>query len=238
MSNIQADDLTNSVSKLVELNQQIKEARSDIKVLSQAEKALKLHIKKLMVDNGLDVINTKTGKITVKKSVRKVGLNKDTIREGLAVFFEGNDQQAETALRLSSRVYQQRKHPPSPSLDSKRKLLNNGLESVRLRGDYRERRDYESDNENYDNDYEHTIEEWELVYSDELRHMWNTMNTLFYDAGIEHSENFVILLNFAISSMTRSNLMLGSIRSRRDGMKTPSSRVETPDENYSSQRTP
>jgi len=100
MSNIQADDLTSSVSKLVELNQQIKEARSDIKVLSQAEKALKLHIKKLMVDNGLDVINTKTGKITVKKSVRKVGLNKDTIREGLAVFFNGNGQQAETALKV------------------------------------------------------------------------------------------------------------------------------------------
>jgi hypothetical protein len=100
MSNIPADDLTNSVSKLVELNQQIKEARSDIKVLSQAEKALKLHIKKLMVDNGLDVINTKTGKITVKKSVRKVGLNKDTIREGLSVFFEGNEAQAETALKV------------------------------------------------------------------------------------------------------------------------------------------
>ena len=97
---ISADDLTNSVSKLVELNQQIKESRSDIKVLSQAEKALKLHIKKLMVDNGLDVINTKTGKITVKKSIRKVGLNKDTIREGLNVFFDGNDQQAETALKV------------------------------------------------------------------------------------------------------------------------------------------
>tara|TARA_Y100000389_G_scaffold146878_1_gene145700 strand:+ start:3769 stop:4140 length:372 start_codon:yes stop_codon:yes gene_type:complete len=97
---ISADDLTNSVSKLVELNQQIKESRSDIKVLSQAEKTLKLHIKKLMVDNGLDVINTKTGKITVKKSVRKVGLNKDTIREGLSVFFEGNEEQAETALKV------------------------------------------------------------------------------------------------------------------------------------------
>ena len=100
MSNIQADDLTSSVSKLVELNQQIKEARSDIKVLSQAEKALKLHIKKLMMDNGLDVINTKTGKITVKKSVRKVGLNKDTIKEGLSVFFEGNEEQVETVLKV------------------------------------------------------------------------------------------------------------------------------------------
>ena len=100
MSSVTADDLTTSVSKLVELNQQIKEARSDIKVLSQAEKALKLHIKKLMVDNGLDVINTRTGKITVKKNVRKVGLNKDTIREGLSVFFEGNDTQAENVLKV------------------------------------------------------------------------------------------------------------------------------------------
>ena len=100
MSSVTADDLTTSVSKLVELNQQIKEARSDIKVLSQAEKALKLHIKKLMIDNGLDAINTRTGKITVKKNVRKVGLNKDTIREGLSVFFEGNDTQAENVLKV------------------------------------------------------------------------------------------------------------------------------------------
>ena len=100
MSTIVADDLTTSVSKLVELNQQIKEARSDMTILSQAEKALKLHIKKLMIDNGLDVINTRTGKITVKKNVRKVGLNKDTIREGLSVFFEGNDTQAENVLKV------------------------------------------------------------------------------------------------------------------------------------------
>ena len=100
MSSVTADDLTNSVSKLVELNQQIKEARSDIKVLSQAEKALKLHIKKLMIDNGLDVINTKTGKITVKKNIRKVGLNKDTIKEGLSVFYEGNEVQADSVLKV------------------------------------------------------------------------------------------------------------------------------------------
>jgi len=100
MSSVTADDLTNSVSKLVELNQQIKEARSDIKVLAQAEKALKLHIKKLMIDNGLDVINTKTGKISVKKSIRKIGLNKESIKEGLNVFFEGDDQQAESVLKV------------------------------------------------------------------------------------------------------------------------------------------
>jgi len=100
MASVSTDDLTTSVSKLVDLNQQIKEARADMKILSQAEKALKLHIKKLMLDNGLDVINTKTGKISVKKSVRKVGLNKSSIKDGLSVFFSGDDQQAESALKV------------------------------------------------------------------------------------------------------------------------------------------
>lgn len=100
MASVSTDDLTTSVSKLVDLNQQIKEARADMKILSQAEKALKLHIKKLMLDNGLDVINTKTGKISVKKSVRKVGLNKSSIKDGLNVFFSGDDQQAESALKV------------------------------------------------------------------------------------------------------------------------------------------
>ena len=93
------DELSNSVSKLVELNKQITEARADIKVLTDAEKVLKSQIKKLMIDNGLDVINLKKGKISVKKSVRKGGLNKNTVKEGLSVFFDGNQEQAETALK-------------------------------------------------------------------------------------------------------------------------------------------
>jgi|TARA_B110000977_G_scaffold110039_1_gene143138 hypothetical protein len=100
MSSATADDLSTSVSKLLELNQQIKEARSDIKILSQVEKGLKSHIKKLMIDNGLDVLNTDTDKITVKRNIRKVGLNKDTIKEGLSVFFEGNDTQADSVLKV------------------------------------------------------------------------------------------------------------------------------------------
>jgi|TARA_B110000285_G_scaffold122975_1_gene139040 hypothetical protein len=100
MGSSSTDDLTLSVSKLVELNQQIKEARGDIKVLTQAENVLKSHIKELMIDNGLDVINTKTGKISVKKSIRRVGLNKGSIKEGLSVFFSGNEDQAESALKV------------------------------------------------------------------------------------------------------------------------------------------
>ena len=70
MSQAPSDELSNSVSKLVELNKQITEANEDIKVLRQAEKALKLQVKKLMMDNGLDVVNLKKGKISKERQQR------------------------------------------------------------------------------------------------------------------------------------------------------------------------
>ena len=94
------DELSNSVSKLVELNKQITEARDDIKILVQAEKSLKMQVKKLMTDNGLDVINLKKGKISVKKSSRKQGLNKTSVKEGLTTYFNGNEEQAESCLKV------------------------------------------------------------------------------------------------------------------------------------------
>lgn len=100
MSQTPSDELSNSVSKLVELNKQITEAREDIKVLVQAEKSLKMQVKKLMTDNGLDVINLKKGKISVKRSSRKQGLNKTSVKDGLVNFFDGNEQQAESALKV------------------------------------------------------------------------------------------------------------------------------------------
>ena len=100
MSQAPSDELSNSVSKLVELNKQIKEANEDIKVLRQAEKALKLQVKKLMMDNGLDVVNLKKGKISVRRSSRKQGLNKASVKEGLTTYFNGNESQAESCLKV------------------------------------------------------------------------------------------------------------------------------------------
>ncbi len=99
MSQVPSDELSNSVSKLVELNKQITEAREDIKIIVQAEKSLKLQVKKLMMDNGLDAINLKRGKISVRKSARKTGLNKTTLMDGLVNYFNGNEQQAESVLK-------------------------------------------------------------------------------------------------------------------------------------------
>jgi hypothetical protein len=54
-----------------------------------------------------------------------------------------------------------------------------------------------SDDDGIDDD--HTplnIEDWEVEYSDELRHMWNSIRTLLYDAQIEHSGEFCDFVEF------------------------------------------
>jgi len=91
-------DLSESVSKLVELSKQLSEAKSDIKILNQEEKRLKESVKKHMIDQGIDTINLRKGKISLRKSVRKGSMNKDAIREGLLKFFGGDEAKLEGAL--------------------------------------------------------------------------------------------------------------------------------------------
>jgi hypothetical protein len=93
-----SNELSESVSKLVELTKQLSEAKADIKVLNQEEKRLKENVKKHMVDQGIDTINLRKGKISLRKSVRKGGMNKDSIREGLLTFFGGDEAKVEGAL--------------------------------------------------------------------------------------------------------------------------------------------
>ena len=91
-------ELSESVAKLVELSRQLSEAKSDIKILNQEEKRLKEAVKKHMIDQGIDTINLRKGKITLRKSVRKGTMNKDAIREGLLNFFGGDEAKLEGAL--------------------------------------------------------------------------------------------------------------------------------------------
>jgi|TARA_B110000914_G_scaffold92110_1_gene81026 hypothetical protein len=91
-------DLSESVSKLVELTKQLTEAKSDIKILNQEEKRLKENVKKHMVSQGIDTINLRKGKISIRKSVRKSGMSKEAIKEGLLKFFSGDEVKVEGAL--------------------------------------------------------------------------------------------------------------------------------------------
>lgn len=92
------NELSENVAKLVELSKQLKEAKSDIKVLNQAEKQLKELIKANMLNQGIDTINLRKGKISIRKSNRKSGMTKDTVRSGLESFFGGNEAQVEGAM--------------------------------------------------------------------------------------------------------------------------------------------
>jgi seryl-tRNA synthetase len=92
------NELSESVSKLVELSKQLSEAKSDIKILNQEEKRLKESVKRHMVDQGIDTINLRKGKISLRKSVRKGSMNKDAIKDGLLQFFGGDEAKVEGAL--------------------------------------------------------------------------------------------------------------------------------------------
>jgi acid phosphatase class B len=93
-----SNELSESVSKLVELTKQLSEAKADIKVLNQEEKRLKENVKKHMIGQGIDTINLRKGKISIRKSVRKGGMSKDAVREGLLKFFGGDEAKVEGAL--------------------------------------------------------------------------------------------------------------------------------------------
>lgn len=93
-----SNELSDSVAKLVELSKQLSEAKSDIKILTQEERRLKETVKKHMVDQGIDTINLRKGKISLRKSVRKGSMNKDAIREGLLKFFGGDEAKVEGAI--------------------------------------------------------------------------------------------------------------------------------------------
>lgn len=84
------EELSDSVARLVELSKQINEAKEDIKVLTQAEKKLKERVKSHMVNQGIDTINLRKGKIALKTSTRKKVMSKKHLLEGLVEYFDGD----------------------------------------------------------------------------------------------------------------------------------------------------
>ena len=97
MANV-STELSDTVSKLVYLNKQLSDAKSDIKLLNTEEKRLKEKVKKHMLEAQIDTINLRKGKISLRKSIRKSGMNKDAIRDGLMSFFSGDEVKVEGAL--------------------------------------------------------------------------------------------------------------------------------------------
>lgn len=94
-----SSDLSESVSRLVELSRQISEAKSDIKILIQAEKALKERVKGHMVSQGIDTINLKKGKIALRKTQKKQVMSKKHLLDGLVEYFNGDQAKVDEIVR-------------------------------------------------------------------------------------------------------------------------------------------
>ena len=58
---------------------------------------------------------------------------------------------------------------------------------------------YVSDDDDVCEEIITNVEDWEVEYSDELRMLWNTMNTLLYDAHIEHTGEFCDFVEFCFT---------------------------------------
>jgi hypothetical protein len=56
-----------------------------------------------------------------------------------------------------------------------------------------------SDDDEFNDNTPLNIEDWEVEYSDELRYMWGTINTLLYDAYINHSGKFCDFVEFCFT---------------------------------------
>jgi hypothetical protein len=53
-----------------------------------------------------------------------------------------------------------------------------------------------SDDDDFNDDTPLNIEDWEVLYLDELHYMWSTLNTLLHDAYIEHTGEFCDFVEF------------------------------------------
>ena len=94
-----SEELSDSVARLVELSKQITEAKSDIKILTQAEKVLKERVKSHMMNQGIDAINLRKGKIALKTSTRKKVMSKKHLLEGFVDYFGGDQAKVDAIVQ-------------------------------------------------------------------------------------------------------------------------------------------
>ena len=70
-----------------------------MKVLNEREKQLKEFIKTFMKNQSLDLINLKKGKVTLKTTVKKSSMTREAVRNGLSVYFGGDEAKVDGAIQ-------------------------------------------------------------------------------------------------------------------------------------------
>ena len=84
-------EFKDSMKEWVELKTVLKNARTDLKTMNDREKNLKTYIKGFMKSNKIDQCNLRKGKVSLSTKSSKKALTADTIKKGLAAFFEGDE---------------------------------------------------------------------------------------------------------------------------------------------------
>jgi hypothetical protein len=92
------DEFRKKMSEWVNIKKTLVEARKDVKVLNEKEKELKSFIMKFMEKEGIDNVNLKKGKVTLRNSKKKETLTKERVQLGLLKHFNGDEVQTETAM--------------------------------------------------------------------------------------------------------------------------------------------
>ena len=92
------DEFRKKMSEWVNIKKTLVEARKDVKVLNDKEKELKSFIMKFMQKEGIDNVNLKKGKVTLRNSKKKETLTKERVQLGLLKHFNGDEVQTETAM--------------------------------------------------------------------------------------------------------------------------------------------
>ena len=93
------EEFRSAMADWVELKTQLTEARKDMKVLNEREKQLKEFIKTFMKNQSLDLVNLKKGKVTLKTTVKKSSMTREAVRNGLTVYFGGDEAKVDGAIQ-------------------------------------------------------------------------------------------------------------------------------------------
>jgi hypothetical protein len=98
MSEDISDQFRTKMSEWVNLKKQLGEARKDMKLLNQKEKELKTYIMSFMSEKGIDNVNLKKGKVSLRSTKKKQALTRDKVESGLLKHFGGDEVKTETAM--------------------------------------------------------------------------------------------------------------------------------------------
>jgi vacuolar-type H+-ATPase subunit D/Vma8 len=93
-------DFKKVMDEWVELKRQLASARKDMSVLNKKEKELKAYITNVMSENDVDTITLadQSGKVNKKTRQKRAPFNKNTVRQGLIVYFDNDTARVEGAI--------------------------------------------------------------------------------------------------------------------------------------------